>query len=157
MRSNIISCPWSIWHCAGEGESDPEESIVRHPFHSEHPFLILHCTWDMFSDLLTILSLTIGQVQVIFSVLEQHSSFPEPLTYVEWFTQFGKPIPDLGMYQVSRSSHHHCRCASIIPVSQIECCVHIIPKFGGVMDRTWTTNNVLELCKNFMLIATFII
>ena len=136
-------------------ESDPEESTVRHPLHSEHPFSILLCTWDTFSDLLIILGLTVGQVQVTFSVPEQYGSFPEPVTYVEWFTQFGKPIPDLGMYQVSGSSCHHHRHASIIPVSQIEHCVYLIPKFGRVMDRTWATDNVLELCKKFYVNCYF--
>ena len=44
--------------------------------------------------------LTAAQVQVIFSLPEEYGSFPEPLAYVEWFTHFGNPVPDLGMYQI---------------------------------------------------------
>ena len=53
------------------------------------------------------------------------------------------------MYQVSRSTRSHRRRASIIPISQIEHSVHLIPKFGRVMDVTWSMDNVLEVCKTF--------
>jgi len=95
--------------------------------------------------------LTVGQVRVIFQLPEEFGTFQHPLAYVEWFTAFGSPVPDLGMYQVSRSSRHHRRRASIIPVTQIERTVHLIPKFGRQMDSSWNSENVLELCKIFFV------
>ena len=59
------------------------------------------------------------------------------------------------MYQVSRSSHYHCRHTSIIPINQIKCCVHLILKFGRVMHTTWTTDDVLKLCKTFYVNCYF--
>ena len=132
-------------------ESDPEDSNIGHPLDGEYIHFPLH-TQDIVSP---VQGLTVGQVRVIFSLPGEYGSFTEPLAYVEWFTRFGNPVADLGMYQVSRSSRHHRRRASIIPVSQIERCVHLIPKFGRVMDRTWTTDNVLELCKTFYVNCYF--
>jgi hypothetical protein len=63
-------------------------------------------------------------------------SFPHPMAYVEWFTPLHNPVPKLGIYQISRSTHSQCQCASIIPVSQIERLVHLIPKFGREIN--WT-------------------
>ena len=81
----------------------------------------------------------------------EYGNFEHPLTYVEWFTSFNAPVPNLEMYQVSRSTQSHCHHASIIPVSQIECSVHLIPKFGRVMDVTWSVDNILEVCKTFFI------
>jgi hypothetical protein len=93
--------------------------------------------------------LTVGQVRVIFQLPGEFGMFEHPLAYIEWFTAFQAPIPELGMYQVSRSSRRHRRRASIIPVTQIERSVHLIPKFGREIDPTWSSDNVLELCKTF--------
>lgn len=94
----------------------------------------------------TYLGLTVGQVRVIFSLPQEYRWFEHSLAYVEWFTSFSAPVPDLGMYQVSRSTHSHCCHASIISVTQI---VHLILKFGRVMNITWSVENVLEACKTF--------
>lgn len=93
--------------------------------------------------------LSIGQVCVIFHLPEEFGTFEHPLAYVEWFTPFKTPLSDLGMYQVSCSTRQNCRRATIIPLPQIERCVHLIPKFGRAMDRTWSTDDVLERCKTF--------
>ena len=53
------------------------------------------------------------------------------------------------MYQVSRSTRSGYRQASIIAVDQIERLIHLVPKFGRQVDRTWTVDDVLELCKTF--------
>jgi hypothetical protein len=65
-----------------------------------------------------IAGLKVCQVRVIFSLPENYSSFPHPMAYVEWFTPLRNPVPELGMYQISRSTHSQRRRASIIPVSQ---------------------------------------
>lgn len=90
-------------------------------------------------------------MRVIFSLPSEYGNFEHPLAYVEWFTSFNALVPDLEMYQVSRSTRSHRRCASIIPVSQIERSVHLIPKFGRVMDVTWNADNILEVCKTFFV------
>ena len=90
-------------------------------------------------------------MRVIFSLPSEYGNFEHPLAYVEWFTSFNAPVPDLEMYQVSRSTRSHRRRASIIPVSQIERSVHLIPKFGRVMDVTWSADNILEVCKTFFV------
>ena len=90
-----------------------------------------------------------GQVCAIFRLPEEFGSFPNPLAYVEWFTSFQSPIPDLEMYQISRSTRQYRRRASIIPVTQIERTVHLIPKFGQQMDLSWSAEDVLERCKTF--------
>ena len=88
---------------------------------------------------------------VIFSLPSEYGNFEHPLAYAEWFTSFNAPVPDLEMYQVSRSTQsHRCR-ALIIPVSQIERSVHLILKFGRVMDVTWSADNILEVCKTFFV------
>jgi hypothetical protein len=95
------------------------------------------------------LELAVAQVRVIFGLPDEYGAFPHPFAYVEWFTAFQSPIPDLEMYQVSRSTRHHRRRASIIPVTQIERSIHLIPKFGRQMDLTWSAEDVLEKCKTF--------
>jgi hypothetical protein len=95
--------------------------------------------------------LTVGQVRVIFRVPVEYGHFKHPLAYVEWFTPFNVPVADLGMYQISRSFRGHHRRASIIPVTQIERSVHLIPKFGKRIDPTWATDDVLERCKAFFV------
>ena len=98
---------------------------------------------------INLIGLKVAQVQVIFALPEEYGTFRHPLTYVEWFTPFHTPAQDLGMYQVSQSTHSGYRWASIIVVNQIERLVHLVPKFGRQVDRTWTVDDILELCKTF--------
>ena len=64
--------------------------------------------------------LAVGQVCAIFCLPEEFGSFPDPLAYIEWFTAFQLPVPDLEMYQISRSTRQYRRHASIIPVPQAQ-------------------------------------
>ena len=93
------------------------------------------------------LGLMVSQVHIIFLLPSKYGSFTHPLAYVEWFTLFHSPVIDLRMYQVSRSTQSSCHHASIIPVTQIEHSIHLIPKFGRVMNITLSVDDVLELCK----------
>ena len=93
----------------------------------------------------------VAQVRVIFTLPEEYGLFHHPLAYVEWFTPLHEPVHELGMYQVSQSTHSGHRQASIIPVGQIERLVHLIPKFGKWIDRTWTSDDILELCRTFFV------
>lgn len=93
--------------------------------------------------------MAVAQIRVIFRLPEDFGMFTEPLAYVEWFTPLSSLVPDIGMYKISPSTRRNQRRASIIPLSQVERTVHLIPKFGRAVDSSWTSDNVLEKCKSF--------
>ncbi|KAG1832887.1 hypothetical protein DFJ58DRAFT_719474 [Suillus subalutaceus] len=100
----------------------------------------------------------VGQIRTIFSIQQRDalslfppmSQPPKHLAYIEWFTPFSS-MPDShhGMYKISRFIRSGERVASVIPVSNIARSVHLIPKFGPVAPRHWTSNTVLEECDTF--------
>ena len=99
--------------------------------------------------------LTVGQVKVIFCIPDEFGSFPHPMAYVEWFTPLTSLAPDLLIYQISRSTcNRQCR-ASIIPITQIERLVHLIPKFGKKIDLSWSSENVLNKAQVFYVNVYF--
>ena len=91
----------------------------------------------------------ITQVWAIFQLPEKYGHFPHPLIYIEWFTPFNTPVPDLHLYSISHSTHGGCHNASIIPVTCLEHIIHLLPKFGWVMNRSWAADDVLEKCSLF--------
>lgn len=76
--------------------------------------------------------------------------WPEHLAYVEWFKKFAnKTEPNHGLYKISRSFIRGDKLVSIVPVANVVRSVHLIPKFGSIAPRDWTSNNVLEKCTVF--------
>ncbi|KAH7919379.1 hypothetical protein BV22DRAFT_1023101, partial [Leucogyrophana mollusca] len=43
------------------------------------------------------------------------------------------------------------RQASVVPVASLRRSIHLIPKFGPVAPREWTSSNVLEQCNTFFV------
>ncbi|KAJ7137383.1 hypothetical protein C8R43DRAFT_1072298 [Mycena crocata] len=95
--------------------------------------------------------LSVARVRVIFRLPETMVSYSEPLLYVDWFKPLQRPDPHLGMHRVSLSSRNHHQKSSIIPIGDIVRSCHLIPVFGRVADRTWTSETVLDKAKTFYL------
>ncbi|KIK78883.1 hypothetical protein PAXRUDRAFT_36551 [Paxillus rubicundulus Ve08.2h10] len=84
------------------------------------------------------------QVWVIFTIpptarnlMFGVTEVPLHLAYIEWFSPFpASPECNHGMYKISH----------IVPVSNIWCLIHLIPKFGAIAPHDWTSSNVLECC-----------
>ncbi|KAG1775650.1 hypothetical protein EV702DRAFT_1199132 [Suillus placidus] len=102
----------------------------------------------------------VGQIRVMFTfppksiplLFPPTVHLPTHLAYVEWFTPF-PPAPDRnsGLYKLSRSLRGGDTVASIVPVADIERSVHLIPRFGVMAPREWTSDTVLEDCDTFWL------
>ncbi|KAG1863043.1 hypothetical protein F4604DRAFT_1882211 [Suillus subluteus] len=100
------------------------------------------------------------QVHVIFMLTNQASNVlfhagpakpPTHFAYVEWFTPFQQPELHHGLYKVSRLICHGERLASVIDISDICRSIYLIPNFGAVAPREWTSSTVLECCSTFFL------
>jgi hypothetical protein len=104
------------------------------------------------NNIASLIGLTIGEVHVIFKLAGEYAALSEsPLAYVEWFTPLGVRDKDIGMYSISRSTRHHRRRASIIPINQIQRTCHLIPVFGSCMNRTWNRYNVARRSQRFFV------
>lgn len=102
----------------------------------------------------------IGQVRLVFSIPSQsvETLFPDTpfvppqhLAYIQWFTPFSNREEPHGMYRVTRSTQGGDRLASIVPVSSIRRSIHLLPKFGPIVPREWTSSNVLDMCSSFFV------
>ncbi|KAG2160175.1 uncharacterized protein EDB93DRAFT_1113727 [Suillus bovinus] len=91
-------------------------------------------------------------MEVIFSLPSKSLSLlvaptvqvPSHLAYIEWFTPF-RSTPDQchGLYKLSRSF----RGGEKLTMRS----VHLIPNFGAVVPREWTSDTVLDDCNTFWL------
>ncbi|KAI0309734.1 hypothetical protein OF83DRAFT_1088860 [Amylostereum chailletii] len=90
-------------------------------------------------------NLTVGHVHTLFHLPPRYDSaqLHPPLAYVEWFTPM-KPLPDVRMCQVSKSTQNHHRHASIIPISSLMQYCHLFPQFPrrGIGSTDWTSEHV---------------
>ncbi|KAF8179782.1 hypothetical protein K438DRAFT_2172963 [Mycena galopus ATCC 62051] len=92
-----------------------------------------------------------AQIRVIFSLLPQFGSFPHPLAYVEWFTPLNRPDPISGMYTTHRSSTALRRRASVVSVEHLVRACHLTAKCGKLIDRKWSSENVLDTAPIFFV------
>ncbi|KAH9946551.1 hypothetical protein B0H21DRAFT_693435 [Amylocystis lapponica] len=116
--------------------------------------IYLHChTVIIFLTTFTFTGYHIAQIHVIFSLPKEAVALfpnnhlpPKYLAYVEWFSAYTHLINPHGFYKVTKSIHNNKRLASIIPLANICCSVHLLPRFGPVANPDWTSSNVLERC-----------
>ncbi|KAJ7097059.1 hypothetical protein B0H15DRAFT_961174 [Mycena belliarum] len=92
-----------------------------------------------------------ARVRAIFALPVEYGRLSVPLAYVQWYKPLTQYQAELGMYRISPATHANCRRASIIPVTQIARSCHLIPIFPLHIDRTLTTDDVLDRCKRFYL------
>ena len=93
--------------------------------------------------------LRVAQVHVLFNLPPQFSIISSPLAYVEWFTPLGIPDQITGMHVVRRSTRRREANSEVVTVDRLIRGCHLIGKAGRVMDRAWTTENVLQKATNF--------
>ncbi|KAI0825391.1 hypothetical protein BC628DRAFT_1320379 [Trametes gibbosa] len=106
----------------------------------------------------------VAQVRVIFTLpdfalarlfptLPAERLPPRHLAYVEWFSSFAAvPERHSGLYKLKRSRDADGgRVASIVPVAYMQRTVHLVPKWGGEVNRAWSSGNVLDECDTFYL------
>ncbi|KAJ7131790.1 hypothetical protein C8R43DRAFT_895475 [Mycena crocata] len=101
-----------------------------------------------------------AQIRVIFNLPPQFGTYPHPLAYIEWFTPLNRPDSVTGMYTTHRSTRLHRRNAAVVSVEHIVRSCHLMAKCGSVIDRTWTSFNVLDTADTFhvnpyVLVDTF--
>jgi hypothetical protein len=57
-----------------------------------------------------------------------------------------------GMYFVSRSTRHHHRNATIVPVDRIAHSCHLMAKYSGsITEKGWASATVLDTATQFFL------
>ncbi|KAG1791568.1 uncharacterized protein HD556DRAFT_1432897 [Suillus plorans] len=102
----------------------------------------------------------VGQVRVVFSLPSKMLPLlfpptvevPNHLAYIEWFTPFpSAPDRHHGLYKLSRALHGGEKIASIVPLANIVRSIHLIPNFGAMVPREWTSDTVLDNCDTFWL------
>ncbi|KAI0755849.1 hypothetical protein C8Q74DRAFT_1305710 [Fomes fomentarius] len=96
--------------------------------------------------------LCVARVRAIFQIPVTYGiRIKHPVAYVEWFTPFHTIDANTGMYRISHSTRNHRRHVSIIPITQIVRSIHLIPVWGKSVDCTWTSHNVLDKCRRFLV------
>jgi len=106
------------------------------------------------------LGFRVGQVRVIFTLPSKSIPLLSPptarihdyLAYIEWFTPF-PPTPEQshGLYKLSKALQGGHRVASVVPLANVMRSVHLIPNFGAIAPREWTSDGVLDDCNTFWL------
>lgn len=101
----------------------------------------------------------VGQVRCIFTLPSNiqrkrpNASTSSPyLAYLELFTPFTEnPEPHCKLYKISRSYSNMSRKGIVVSLDVIFRSCHLIPFWGQTVDRTWSSENVLDICDKFFL------
>ena len=66
------------------------------------------------------------------------------LAYVEWFTPFGRPDANMGLYSITRSTCHTHRYSTIVSVDSVLRGCLLMARNPREVPSTWTADNILE-------------
>ena len=72
-----------------------------------------------------------------------------PLVYVEWFTPLGQLDLTSGMHLIKRSTRQHKRNSEIVSINDVVGSCHLMAKCGTQIDRSFSTDDVLEKATQF--------
>ena len=80
------------------------------------------------------------------------ADWPKHLAYVHWFSNFPRS-PDSShrrQFKITQSlAPGGGNLASVVPITSIVSSVHLLPKFGEIAPRHWTSSNVLDNAQSF--------
>lgn len=108
------------------------------------------------TDATALQGLQVGHVRVIFALPLHFRVFSlHPLAYVEWCTPFRASDPTNGLFSVSHSTRMGHPNAEVMPINRIVRSCHLIPLYGRAKDPQWTSENVRDLCRTFLVNAYF--
>ncbi|KAF8868666.1 hypothetical protein CPB85DRAFT_1379813 [Mucidula mucida] len=98
--------------------------------------------------------LRVGSVRVVFSLppksveklFPPNVDVPPHFAYVKWFTRFtARADARSNLYLIRRDTAHDGNpLVSVLPVSLIEGSVALFPKWGRVVPKEWSSENVLD-------------
>ena len=78
---------------------------------------------------------------------------PGHLAYIEWFTQPKEKDNNNGMYPITYSCTGPSREReyAIVELDSVVRPCQLFPNFGEMADRSWTSDNVLDICSQFYI------
>ena len=101
------------------------------------------------------------RVKVIFSIPTRFHAHlfkrpeidvPKHLAYVEWYSPLETQDPNHRMFKITPlKDSDGTRICSVIPLTDVQRSVHLIPRFGPVAPVNWKSGNVLDQCTTFFL------
>jgi hypothetical protein len=103
----------------------------------------------------------VARIKVIFSIpkrfhahlfMRPRIDVPDHLAYVEWYSPLETQDPNHRMFKITPlKDSDGMRICSVIPLTDVQRSVHLIPRFGPVAPVNWMSDNVLDQCTTFFL------
>ncbi|KAF8872853.1 hypothetical protein CPB85DRAFT_1237372 [Mucidula mucida] len=108
-----------------------------------------------------LIGLRVGRVRIVFSLppksveklFPPNVDVPPHFAYVEWFTRFtARADARSNLYLIQRdTAHDRNPLVSVLPVSLIKGSVALFPKWGRVVPKEWSSENVLDQAGTFFM------
>lgn len=114
---------------------------------------------EQIADSIGVTGYRVGQVRAIFTLPSElqkyrpnHGEELSHLLYIEVFTRFTEePEPYSKLYKISHDWHNQQRRSIVLPVHRVFRSCHLIPDWGAQVNRSWSSEYVLEQADTFFL------